>query len=281
MTHILRTVEEVRKFHSPGCLGLVPTMGALHTGHRELIERARAENDSVIVSIFVNPLQFSDLGDCADYRDYPRDLAADLEALQDLDVDAVFAPEPSEMYPNAVPEVWVRAGEMGSRLEGASRPGHFDGVTTVVAKLFQLIQPDRAYFGEKDAQQLAIIRRMVADLNIPVEITGVPIIRGTDGLAESSRNQHLSAQQRQQALILPRTLSALAQGEISDVDHARAAISAAEGVELDHLEVVDPATLLPVPDVHRLDQLDSGALVVAAIRVGNTRLIDNITIGQL
>lgn len=277
MTQVLRTISEVRAFNPPGTTGLVPTMGALHSGHGELVTLAASENDAVVVSIFVNPLQFTDLGDCDDYRNYPRDLAADVALLESLGVDAVFAPEVEEMYPGGTPEVWVRSGEMGTRLEGASRPGHFDGVTTVVAKLFQLIRPDLAYFGEKDAQQLAIIQRMVADLNIPVEIRPVPIIRGTDGLAESSRNQHLSPESRAQALVLPQVLESLVQssaaGRALDLTAARAALAEAEGITLDHLEVVDPSTLLPVEGLEL--PLTQETLVVAAIHVGGTRLIDN------
>ena len=265
---LLRAVAEAHAFRPVGSVGLVPTMGALHSGHGELVRLAAAENDHVVVSIFVNPLQFTDLGDCEDYRRYPRDLDRDVAFLEILGVDAVFAPSVEEMYPGGVPEVWVRSGTMGERLEGASRPGHFDGVTTVVAKLFALLAPDRAYFGEKDAQQLAIIERMVADLTLPVTVRPVPIIRGADGLAESSRNQHLTARAREQALVLPRTLAALAAGEVT-VDEARARLAGAEGVELDHLEVVDPGTLLPVAHP------GPGDLAVAAIHVGGTRLIDN------
>lgn len=276
MTVLARSIAQLHSAVAdlPGSVGLVPTMGALHDGHGRLVSLAAEENTSVVVSIFVNPLQFTDLGDCDDFRNYPRDLDADMELLEKLGVDVVFAPAEGEMYPDGLPQVWVRAGEMGERLEGASRPGHFDGVTTVVAKLFQLIQPDRAYFGEKDAQQLAIIQRMVTDLNFPLAIRPVPIIRGEDGLAESSRNQHLSPEAREEALILPRVLVALqeraAAGQPLDVEDARAQLRSAPGVELDHLEVVEAATLLPV------DEVGEGALVVAAIHVGNTRLIDNV-----
>lgn len=276
MTVLARSIAQLRSAVASleGSVGLVPTMGALHDGHGQLISKAAAENTSVVVSIFVNPLQFTDLGDCADFRDYPRDLRADLDRLERLGVDVVFAPSEEEMYPGGVPQVWVRAGEMGERLEGAARPGHFDGVTTVVAKLFQLIQPDRAYFGEKDAQQLAIIQRMVADLNFPLAIRPVPIIRGKDGLAESSRNQHLTPEAREQALVLPHTLAALreraAAGRPLELESARAQLRGAPGVELDHLEIVDAATLLPV------DEVGAGALAVAAIHVGGTRLIDNV-----
>ena len=276
MTVVARTIAQVRSALADleGPVGLVPTMGALHDGHGRLVQLAAEENAAVVVSIFVNPLQFTDLGDCDDFRHYPRDLDRDVAFLETLGVDVVFAPTESEMYPDGLPQVWVRAGEMGERLEGASRPGHFDGVVTVVAKLFQLVRPERAYFGEKDAQQLAIIQRMVADLNFDLEIRPVPIIRGADGLAESSRNQHLSAEARAQALVLPRTLTALqeraAAGEPLDVEGARRVLREAEGVELDHLEVVDAATLLPVTEV------GAGALAVAAIHVGGTRLIDNV-----
>lgn len=264
---VLRTIAELRSFTPTGEVGLVPTMGALHHGHGELVRRARLENDTVVVSIFVNPLQFTDLGECDDYRNYPRDLTADVALLTSLGVDAVFAPSVEEMYPGGLPEIWVRTGDMGSRLEGASRPGHFDGVATVVTKLFLLVRPQRAYFGEKDAQQLAIIQRLVADLNLDVEIRPVPIIRGADGLAESSRNQHLTPATRAQALALPRALEALRAG--APLAQVRAELAAAEGVDLDHLEVVDPATLLPV------DAPSPGNLAVAAIHVGGTRLIDN------
>jgi len=276
VTVVARTVAQLRSAVADlqGSVGLVPTMGALHEGHGRLVSLAAEENSSVVVSIFVNPLQFTDLGDCDDFRHYPRDLDKDVAFLEKLGVDVVFAPTDEAMYPDGLPQVWVRAGEMGERLEGASRPGHFDGVTTVVAKLFQLIQPDRAYFGEKDAQQLAIIQRMVMDLDFPLQIRPVPIIRGADGLAESSRNQHLTPEAREQALVLPRTLAALrdraAAGEPLDVEGAREALRSAEGVELDHLEVVDAATLLPVSEV------GAGALAVAAIHVGGTRLIDNV-----
>jgi pantoate--beta-alanine ligase len=276
MTVLARSVAQLRSAIAdlPGSVGLVPTMGALHDGHARLVSLAAEENTSVVVSVFVNPLQFANLGDCADFHDYPRDLDADVALLEKLGVDVVFAPTEEEMYPDGLLQVWVRAGEMGERLEGASRPGHFDGVTTAVAKLFQLTQPDRAYFGEKDAQQLAIIQRMVTDLNFPVHIRPVPIIRGEDGLAESSRNQHLSAQSRRQALVLPHILAGLqeraATGQPLEIESARQTLREAEGVELDHLEVVDPATLLPV------DEVGDGALVVAAIHVGGTRLIDNV-----
>lgn len=259
-----------------GHIALVPTMGALHDGHLSLIAAARADissaDDMVVASIFVNPLQFAQLGDCDDYRNYPRTLDADAQLLESAGVDIIFAPDVAEMYPQGTPEVWVRSGEMGSQLEGASRPGHFDGVATVVAKLFNLIRPNRAYFGQKDAQQLAVIKRMVHDLDLRVDIRAVPIIRGADGLAESSRNQHLGATDRQNALALSATLAALRDRRI-DLEQARVELSNADGVDLDYLEVVSPETLQPItwPPT-------APALALGAITVGDTRLIDNMDI---
>ncbi|MGP5605964.1 pantoate--beta-alanine ligase [Corynebacterium casei] len=259
-----------------GHIALVPTMGALHDGHLSLIAAARADissaDDMVVASIFVNPLQFAQLGDCDDYRNYPRTLDADAQLLESAGVDIIFAPDVAEMYPQGTPEVWVRSGEMGSQLEGASRPGHFDGVATVVAKLFSLIRPNRAYFGQKDAQQLAVIKRMVHDLDLRVDIRAVPIIRGADGLAESSRNQHLGATDRQNALALSATLAALRDRRI-DLEQARVELSNADGVDLDYLEVVSPETLQPItwPPT-------APALALGAITVGDTRLIDNMHI---
>ena len=259
-------------------IGLVPTMGALHSGHASLVATAREENDAVVTSIFVNPLQFEALGDCDDYRNYPRQLDADVALLEAEGVDVVFAPDVEEMYgPTGLPMLWVRTGEMGQRLEGASRPGHFDGVATVVAKLFNLVRPDRAYFGQKDAQQVAVIRRLVEDLDFPLEIRAVPIIRAADGLAESSRNQRLSETDRKAALVLSRVLFELQQqvhnGDSLDIEGARAQLRSTEGVRLDHLELVDAATLEPLTVSGALDR---PALVVAAIHVGPVRLIDNI-----
>lgn len=266
-------------------LGLVPTMGALHDGHASLVSQARSENDLVVVSIFVNPLQFENLGDCDDFRNYPRQLSRDVELLTAAGADIVFAPEEAEMYPNGTPLLWVRTGAMGQRLEGASRPGHFDGVATVVAKLFHLTQPERnlafrAYFGQKDAQQVAVIKRLVAELNFPVEIRPVPIIRAADQLAESSRNQRLSPGERENALVLPRLLHRLrdraSAGEPLDLAGARAELGSSPGVLLDHLEIVDPATLEPLAAEVLEQPLRTPALAVAAIRVGQVRLIDNM-----
>lgn len=269
---ILTTKSELRAFRAAasGSVGLVPTMGALHDGHASLIRRAREENDTVVCSVFVNPLQFTDLGDCEDYRAYPRTLDADAALLDSLGVDAVFAPSVEEMYPGGTPRVWVRTGEMGSVLEGASRPGHFDGVATVVSKLFHLVAPDRAYFGQKDAQQVAIIRRLVADLDVPLDIISVPIVRATDGVAESSRNARLSAAEREQAVALSQALFALQDG--ASLKEAEAQLATSPGVTVDYLTVVDPATLEPVDTQHR------PALALVAAQVGPVRLIDNLVL---
>ncbi|OFQ45522.1 pantoate--beta-alanine ligase [Corynebacterium sp. HMSC076D02] len=272
---VFETISQLRTFRAEQAaagrsVGLVPTMGALHAGHGALVKRARQDNDVVVVSVFVNPLQFSDLGECDDYRNYPRDLEGDAKFLELIGVDAVFAPRMEQMYPSGTPLVWVRTGRMGEVLEGASRPGHFDGVATVVTKLFTIVQPTRAYFGQKDAQQVAVIRRMVADLDLPVEIVAAPIVRAADGLAESSRNQRLSTKERDQALALSRTLFALRDGAFADVTQAAAALDASEGVKLDYLTVVDPKTLEPVAAAAR------PALALVAAFVGPVRLIDNL-----
>ena len=259
----------------PGAsIGLVPTMGALHEGHAHLVRRAREENDVVAVSIFVNPLQF---GPNEDFERYPSDLPADLELLAGLDVDLVFAPTVEAMYPDGDPLVTVSSGRLGTVLDGASRPGHFDGVLTVVNKLMTLAsghtdQPLRAYFGQKDAQQLLVVQRMVRDTNLDVEVRPVPIVRADDGLALSSRNAYLDEDERRAAPVLSRTLGELARGEI-DLPEARRRIDAQviagrRTVELDYLVVVDPQTLAEVPPRR-------GALALTAARVGTTRLIDN------
>ena len=272
---VITTVEELRaaRAEATGTVGLVPTMGALHSGHGTLIERARREVDTLITSVFLNPLQFTDLGDTDDYRNYPRDIEADSTFCESLGVDIVFAPSVEEMYPDGVPQIWVRTGEMGTALEGASRPGHFDGVATVVNKLFNLAKPDVAYFGQKDAQQVAVLRRMVRDLNHDVEIRTLPIARAADGLAQSSRNVRLSEAGRSQALALSRSLRTL-QEQVDagalDVDAVRAELAASEGVTLDYLVVVDPDTLQPT---------SGPGLALVAATVDGVRLIDNALLG--
>ncbi|GGS75463.1 pantothenate synthetase 1 [Planobispora rosea] len=252
-------------------LALVPTMGALHEGHRSLMRLAREHADHVAVSIFVNPLQF---GPGEDYARYPRTFEADLEICAAEGVGVVFAPSAEEMYlPDR--QVGVSAGPMGTVAEGAFRPGHFDGVLTVVLKLFNLVQPDVAVFGRKDAQQLALIRRMVADLNLPISIVGAPTVREADGLAMSSRNRYLSAEDRAVALALSRALFAGAErntpAEIRRA--ARAVLDAEPAVDVDYLILADPATFAEAGDDHRGE-----AILAVAARVGTTRLIDNVVL---
>lgn len=273
MTEVLDTAELADWRQSvSGSVALVPTMGALHDGHRRLIARAHDEADAVAVSIFVNPLQF---GPGEDFERYPRDLDADLEICRADGVDIVFAPELYEMYPRQ-PEVTVSAGRMGTVFEGASRPGHFDGVLTVVAKLFQRVQPDVAVFGQKDAQQLALVERLDVDLDLGVRIESVPIVRDADGLALSSRNRYLSAAERESALALPRALEAAAHEATatSAQDAARRTLANAElkhpEFSLDYATLVDRATFTECsPD------FCGDAVLVLAARVGATRLIDN------
>ena len=254
-------------------IGLVPTMGALHAGHAALIDRARRECGTVIVSIFVNPLQFNDQ---TDFARYPRTLEHDLVRCRELGVDIVFAPSASEMYP-APPECGVDIGRLGDHLCGKFRPGHFRGVATVVLKLFQIVQPHRAYFGEKDAQQLAIIKRVVADFNVPMTIVEVSTVREADGLAMSSRNRHLTADERRLATCLYRSLAeatrVIAAGERNPAvvkEVAAHAIPQSDALNLEYLEIVDPTTMQPV------DEVVAPVRVAGALWVGRTRLIDNV-----
>jgi len=270
MTEIAHTRAELATARSrlQGSVALVPTMGALHEGHRALLRHARDLADTVVVSIFVNPLQFA-AGE--DLDRYPRPLEADLAMCADEDVALAFVPSRLEMYPSE-PVVRVCAGAMGELFEGASRPGHFDGVLTVVAKLFGLVRPDIAVFGRKDAQQLALIRRMVADLELPVRIEASPLIRDADGLALSSRNKYLSADERTAALALSRAVAAGAAahgGADAIVAAARKVLDAQSGVETDYVAVVDPDTF------NEIGASSTSGLLVLAARVGTTRLIDN------
>ena len=242
----------------PGRVAVVMTMGALHDGHAALLRAARGAADHVVVTVFVNPLQF---GAGEDLDRYPRTLDADLAVCAREGADLVFTPTPDVVYPDGDPLVRVCAGPLGDVLEGASRPGHFDGVLTVVCKLLHLVRPHVALFGQKDAQQLAAIRRMVRDLDLPVEVVAVPTVREDDGLALSSRNRYLSADERAAALALSRALAT------RDVEAGRAVLAAEPGVTPDYLERVDSTTFAP----------DAGGdLLVVAARVGTTRLIDNL-----
>jgi pantoate--beta-alanine ligase len=258
-------------------VGLVPTMGALHEGHLSLVRSAKAQCGVIAASIFVNPTQF---GPNEDFSKYPRMFERDCDLLQKEGVDFVFAPSVEEMYP-AGAITYVTVEGMSEKLCGKSRPGHFRGVTTVVAKLFTIVEPDIAFFGQKDAAQVAIIRRMAQDLNFPVEIVACPIVREPDGLAMSSRNAYLNPQQRQQALVLSRSLQqvqkAFAQGERDGpqlIVAGKNAFATEPGAWLDYLELVDPETLDP------MDHVSSKALVAVAAFVGTTRLIDNVVLSS-
>jgi len=258
-------------------LGLVPTMGALHEGHLSLVRAAKSQCDAVAVSIFVNPTQF---GPNEDFAKYPRTFDRDRDLLRQEGVDVLFAPSTEEMYP-AGACTWVTVEGMSDRLCGRSRPGHFRGVTTVVAKLFHIVEPDLAFFGQKDAAQAAIIRRMVRDLNLPVEIVVCPIVREPSGLAMSSRNAYLSPEQRQSALVLYGSLKEIERRFQSGERNAAKLIAAGKqivaaepSVRLDYLEIVDPDTLELLPTLNRT------ALVAIAAFVGTTRLIDNVLLAN-
>ncbi|PBC79105.1 pantoate--beta-alanine ligase [Streptomyces sp. TLI_235] len=278
-TALTRTVDEFEAAfwpdEQPVDNAVVMTMGALHAGHAALIRAARRQvgrDGRVAVTVFVNPLQF---GAGEDLDRYPRSLDADLEVAREAGADVVFAPTAEEMYPNGEPLVRLSAGPMGDGFEGAARPGHFDGMLTVVAKLLHITDPDFALFGEKDAQQLAIVRRMVADLDFDVEVVGVPTVREEDGLALSSRNRFLSDTERAQALALSGALfagrDAGAQGAKAVREAAAAVLDAAEGVTPDYLALIDPDSFTEAPD----DFTGEAVLAVAA-KVGSTRLIDNV-----
>ncbi len=271
---LVTTLEELRsaraKLQNP--LGFVPTMGYLHAGHLSLVRAARRDCPSVAASIFVNPTQFSPTEDLASY---PRDLDRDLALLDAEGVDLVWAPTEEVMYPRRY-QTWVTVEEVTRSLEGARRPTHFRGVTTVVAKLFNAVQPQRAYFGQKDAQQVAVVRQMVRDLNVPVEIVVCPIVREPDGLALSSRNIYLNPEERQAALVLSRALKAARQayeGGERDADHLRgilqAHIDAEPRAQAQYVSCADRETL------QELETVSNGALLSMAVYVGKTRLIDN------
>ena len=258
-------------------LALVPTMGALHEGHLSLVRAAKAQCEAVAVSIFVNPTQF---GPTEDLSKYPRQFDRDRQLLEKEGVDILFAPSVDEIYPNGQ-VTWVLVEGLSEKLDGRSRPGHFRGVTTIVSKLFHILEPDAAFFGQKDAAQLAVIRRMVEDLNFPVEIVACPIVRESDGLAMSSRNAYLNPEERGRALVLQRSLQQV-QHEFQAGERISAQlISAAKKVfarepqvVLDYFEIVDPETLDPV------ERISQKTLVAVAAYVGSTRLIDNTVLDR-
>lgn len=279
--NVFRAVDEVRAFGSGAggkgrTLGLVPTMGALHAGHLSLVARARSENELVAASVFVNPAQF---GANEDLAAYPRTLASDLRLLETNGVDAVWAPPADEVYPPGY-QTFVSVDEVSAPLEGARRPGHFRGVATVVAKLFNVFAPDRAYFGQKDAQQVAVIRRMVADLAFPVDVVVCPIVRESDGLALSSRNAYLSPDDRRRAPVVFHALeagrTAFENGERDAAAIRRAVsrvLSTEPTLEEDYVSLADPDTLAEILRV------EGRALLSLAVRLGRTRLIDNVVLG--
>jgi pantoate--beta-alanine ligase len=260
-----------------GALGLVPTMGFLHEGHLSLVRRAKAECGTVAVSIFVNPTQFAPH---EDFERYPRDMQRDLALLRQAGADLVFTPSPAEMYPPGS-AARIDVGPVARPLEGAVRPGHFDGVATVVAKLFNIVQPTRAYFGQKDAQQTVVIRQMVRDLDMPVEVVVAPTVREADGLAMSSRNSYLTAAQRASAAVLYRALKEAERRYLAgerDAEALRAAmrqvIAAEPAAEAEYVSIADPDTL------QELDRVAAGALASLAVRLGTTRLIDNLVLNS-
>ena len=273
---VVKSIEELRtklKGYSGKSIGLVPTMGYLHKGHASLVKKARDENDIVVVSVFVNPIQF---GPNEDLETYPRDLDKDIEIVSSSGGDILFAPSVEEMYPEKA-EIFVDLeSEVGEKLCGKSRPGHFRGVMTVVSKLFNIVGADRAYFGQKDAQQVTIIEKMVRELNFPVEIVRCPILREGDGLAMSSRNVYLSAQERSEATVLYKSILRV-QREFEDGEYrveklkatALEEIGKSPIAEVEYVEILDSRTL------GNIDRVDSPALMALAVRFGKTRLIDN------
>jgi pantoate--beta-alanine ligase len=274
---ILHTIKEIREYiaskrEQGNIIGFVPTMGYFHQGHQSLMKQAHQDNDIAIVSLFVNPIQF---GPNEDLRNYPRDLERDALMAEEAGVDVMFNPSPEEMYPDGFC-TYVEVMSLTDSLCGASRPGHFRGVTTVVSKLFNIVMPDKAYFGMKDYQQLKVIERMTSDMNLPIEIVGMPIFRESTGLAMSSRNTYLDPDERKAALILSKSLAYAQDRLIPYNDSAEelkqmieAYIKSEPLADIDYVEIVDADNL------HKLDVIENRALLALAVRIGKTRLIDN------
>ncbi len=275
---LVKTIADIKrlriKLSEP--IGFVPTMGYLHEGHLSLVRQARAENQSVIVSIFVNPTQF---GPQEDFDRYPRDLKRDLALLEKEGVDLVFMPSADEMYRPQF-DSWVVVDRLTQKLEGASRPGHFRGVTTVVAKLFNIVQPTKAYFGQKDAQQAIVIKKMVTDLNMNLEVVTLHTVREPDGLAMSSRNSYLSHEERQAATVLYRSLM-LAKGLWSqgEKDTQKLRNEMAKLIKKEPLATIDYVSIADPETLEELDEIKPPALVSLAVKIGKTRLIDNVVVG--
>jgi pantoate--beta-alanine ligase len=271
----IKTIPEIRAIRRKltGAVGFVPTMGFLHEGHLALVKQARIENPAVIVSIYVNPAQF---GPREDFGAYPRDLNRDLELLRKEGIDIVFVPSDDEMYPPGFSS-WVDVEKVTETLEGATRPGHFRGVATVVAKLFNIVQPTRAYFGQKDAQQVVVIKRMAADLNMGIEIVAVSTVRESDGLAMSSRNIYLSPEERQAATILFKALTLarqLREGGEKDAGKIRRQMTSL--VQKEPLARIDYVSIADAETLEELSSIDGLAVASLAVRIGRTRLIDNM-----
>ena len=280
---VLRTVQEIQAFSKAAkdagrSIGLVPTMGALHEGHLTLMRRARQENDVVIASVFVNPTQF---GPNEDFDAYPRRFEEDCKKMETIPVDAVFHPEPKEMYPEGYCTYVNVEGDITKKLCGAQRPGHFRGVATVVTKLMNLSRADRAYFGQKDAQQVVVVKRFVSDLNIPTEIVMVPIVREESGLARSSRNQYLSSEEKEAALVLSRSLKkgkeAFEGGE-KDVETLKKIVR--DEIETEATAVIDYVDIYSFPALLPIKKAEQPALLAIAVKIGKTRLIDNVILGE-
>jgi len=275
---IVRTIDGMRalRHQLSGTVGFVPTMGYLHEGHLALVREARTANSAVVASIYVNPTQF---GPGDDLARYPRDLERDLELLQPEKVDIVFVPSEAEMYPPGFSS-WIDVGSITETLEGASRPGHFRGVATIVARLFNIVRPSRAYFGQKDAQQILVIKRMVADLNMDIEIVAVPTVRESDGLAMSSRNVRLSPQERRAATVLFSALTLTRElrgdGE-TDADEIRRRMTQLIGKE--PLAQIDYVSIADAESLEELSRIDRPSLASLAVTIGQTRLIDNMPLG--
>jgi pantoate--beta-alanine ligase len=286
MTAVFRTISEIRtwilELRTAGqVIGLVPTMGALHEGHLSLIRVSKSTCDRTILTVFVNPTQF---GPGEDLENYPKNFDRDLRLATELGVDAVFHPTTAEMYPEPT-VIFVEPGKLAGLLCGQFRPGHFRGVATVVAKLFHICEPHMAYFGQKDGQQSVIIQRMVRDLNLPVQIEICPTVRELDGLAVSSRNSYLSAEDRQKAAVLYRALQAAetmvrsgVRSRIRLEDRMQEVLRSEQDMEIQYAHVVDRETLEPLPGVMPESML--GAMAAVAVRIGSTHLIDNIILGQ-
>ncbi|UDI77135.1 pantoate--beta-alanine ligase [Staphylococcus taiwanensis] len=282
MTQVIKTVADMQRItqtlKSTGkTIGFIPTMGALHEGHLSMMRRSVKENDVTVISVFVNPLQF---GPNEDFDAYPRQIDQDVALVTDIDVDYVFHPEVEEMYPGER-SVTLKVGRLADVLEGAQRPGHFDGVVTVVNKLFNIVSPNRAYFGKKDAQQLAIIEKMVEDFNHPIEIIGIDIVREADGLARSSRNVYLTEQERQEAVHLSKSL-ALASSLYEDGERrSNVIVGAIKAYLTEHTSGhIDEVAIYSYPDLEVVTDIEGQIFISLAVKFSKARLIDNIILGS-